>query len=73
MMKSDREKEMKSLTSLSGSKIQTKLAIRVLQCEEFEYNGHNLFFYCFYYDTKTKRLNPLPKGISKLINNCIKS
>ena len=73
MMKSDREKEMKSLTSLPGSKLPKKLAMKVVHCKEYEYNDHNLFFYCFYYDTKTKRLNPIPKGISKLINSCIKS
>ena len=72
-MKREREMNLKNLTSITGCNQPSKLPMKNLQCEEYEYNDNNLFFYCFYYDNKSKRINPLPKSCSKLINSSIKS
>ena len=73
-MKREQEKEVVGLTSSVHCKQSSSKAIDILHCDmQHEYNENNLFFYCFSYNTKTKRLSPLPKGISKLVSNCCKS
>ena len=76
-MKREQEKEYVGST-LSVHCIQSssnnQSSTNIPHCDmEQEYKENNLFFYCVCYDQKTKRLNPLPKGISKLVNNCIKT
>ena len=73
-MKREQENEVVGLTlSVHCSQCSSK-ATNIPHCNmEQEYKENNLFFYCVCYDQKTKRLNPLPKGVSKLVNNCIKT
>ena len=73
-MKRKQEKEIGGLTSLVRCIQSSSEKMNVLKCDmENEYNENNLFFYCFSYNSKTKRLSPSPKGVSKIVSSCLKS
>ena len=73
LSKREQGRKSNSSTSTTNCNEPLKKAMKLSSCEEDEYNDNNLYFYCFYYDKKSKRINVLPNNVRNLKNRYIKS